>query len=287
VSAGVPRIVRGFADIEEGQVHYRQAGQSRPGQLPLVMFHASPGSSRTLEPLMQTLAAGRRVIALDTLGNGDSCAPITEKPDVAYFAQAHLRALSAMGIDRFDAWGAHTGANIACELGIECPHRVRSVTIDGIGLYSPEEQADLLAHYLPPLRIDTQGSQFHQLWNFVRDAYLFWPWYRQDSAHRRPTGLPSADDLHDKAVEVFKAARTFHLSYRAALAYPKEQRLPLLKVPTLLTCSRHDMLQVYFEQVRALVQPTQSALTAGWTHAQALQETAAVYERFLEGLPPQ
>ena len=286
MSASAPRILRGFVDIEEGQVHYRQAGQARPGQLPLVMFHASPGSSRTLEPLMQTLAAGRRVIALDTLGNGDSCAPIREKPDVAYFAQAHLRALSAMGIDRFDAWGAHTGANIACELGIEYPHRVRSVIVDGIGLYGAEEQADLLAHYLPPVRIDTQGSQFQQLWNFVRDAYLFWPWYRQDSAHRRPTGLPSADDLHDKAVEVFKAARTFHLSYRAALAYPKETRLPLLKVPTLLTCARNDMLQVYFERVQALVPHARAVLTAGWGHAASLKDTAAVYERYLEELPP-
>lgn len=285
MSTDTVRIARGFADIDEGQVHYRQAGQSRPGQLPLVMFHASPGSSRTLEPLMQVLAARRRVIALDTLGNGDSCAPAPDDPDLAYFANAHLRALTALGIDRFDAWGAHTGANIACEIGIENADRVRSVTIDGIGLYSAQEQADLLAHYLPQVPIDTQGSQFHVLWNFVRDAYLFWPWYRQDSAHRRPIGLPAAGDLHDKAVEVFKAARTFHLSYRAALRYPKADRLPLLKVPTLVTCARGDMLHTYLEAVCALVQPTQSATTAGWGTPDALRETADVFERFLDQLP--
>lgn len=279
------QVTRGFTTIEEGQVHFRQAGQARPGQLPLVMFHASPGSSRTLVPLMQVMAAHRQVIALDTLGNGDSCAPVSEAPDLSYFAQAHLRALTALGIERFDAWGAHTGANIACELGIEHPERVRSVIIDGIGLYSESEQADLLAHYLPQVQIDQQGSQFHLLWNFVRDAFLFWPWYRKDSAHRRPTGLPSADDLHDKAVEVFKAARTFHLSYRAALSYPKATRLPLLKVPTLLTCAQSDMLHAYLQEVRALVQPTQTVTTAGMADANALQETAAVYERFLDSVP--
>jgi pimeloyl-ACP methyl ester carboxylesterase len=270
--------------IEEGQVHYRQAGETQAGQLPLLMFHASPGSAKSLEPLMQVLARNRRVIALDTLGNGDSCAPRQDNPDLAYFAQAHLRAITAMGIAQFDAWGAHTGANIACELAIENSDRVRSLIIDGIGLYSPQEQAELLMHYLPSVHIDQQGSQFHLLWNFVRDAYLFWPWYQKDSQHRRAIGLPNASELHDKAVEVFKAARTFHLSYKAALSYPKEQRLPLIKVPTLLTCSRHDMLHVYFQKLADLVNPTRAESTAGLGTPDALQETAAVFERFLDDL---
>ena len=278
------KIARGFVSIDEGQVHYRQAGTSQPGQVPLVMFHASPGSAKSLEPLIQVLAQGRQVIALDTLGNGDSCAPSQEAPDLAYFAQAHLRAITAMGIAQFDAWGAHTGANIACELAIENSERVRSLIVDGIGLYSPQEQAELLQHYLPSVLIDQQGSQFHLLWNFVRDAYLFWPWYQKDSQHRRAIGLPQAAELHDKAVEVFKAARTFHLSYKAALSYPKEQRLPLIKVPTLLTCSRHDMLHVYFEKVAALVKPTRAQSTAGLATPEALQETAALFEHFLKDL---
>jgi len=169
-------------------------------------------------------------------------------------------------------------------LAIENSDRVRSLIIDGIGLYSPQEQAELLKHYLPSVHIDQQGSQFHLLWNFVRDAYLFWPWYQKDSQHRRAIGLPHASELHDKAVEVFKAARTFHLSYKAALNYPKEQRLPLIKVPTLLTCSRHDMLHVYFEKVSDLVKPTRAQSTAGLGTSEALQETAALFERFLNDL---
>lgn len=275
-------VLRGFVSIAEGQVHYRHAGQHHVGSTPLVMFHASPGSAQTLEPLIGRLARHRHVIALDTLGNGDSCAPQALEPDVAYFAQAHLRAISALGFDRFDAWGAHTGANLACELAIEHPERVRRLIIDGIGLYPPDEQADLLQHYLPKVQLDTRGSQIHQLWNFVRDAYLFWPWYRQDSEHRRPTGLPDANTLHDKAVEVFKAARTFHLSYRAALRYPKAQRLPLIRVPTLVSCARQDMLFTYYDAVCALVNPTQSAVTPGTGTAQALETSARIFEQFLD-----
>ena len=40
-------IRRGFADIDEGQVHYRTAGNGDP---PLVMFHMSPTSSQHLDP---------------------------------------------------------------------------------------------------------------------------------------------------------------------------------------------------------------------------------------------
>jgi pimeloyl-ACP methyl ester carboxylesterase len=66
------RIRRGFADVAEGQVHYREAGQSAQGGLPLLMLHASPGSAKLLEPLMGELGRRRRVVATDTLGNGDS-----------------------------------------------------------------------------------------------------------------------------------------------------------------------------------------------------------------------
>ena len=100
------QIVRGFVDIAEGQVHYRQAGSSPPGQPPLVMFHASPGSAKSLEPLMQVLASRRRVIALDTLGNGDSCAPHPENPDLEKCLTIKLMLLDTM-LDKVDSSTLH------------------------------------------------------------------------------------------------------------------------------------------------------------------------------------
>ena len=67
---GTPAIRRGFADIAEGQVHYREAGRAQSAALPLVMLHASPGSAKLLEPLMRPLAArlhdeaGSRVVIM-------------------------------------------------------------------------------------------------------------------------------------------------------------------------------------------------------------------------------
>lgn len=278
--SAMTKVRRGFVDVAEGQVHYREAGTPAAGRAPLVLLHASPGSAKALEPLLRALGAHRHVIAPDTLGNGDSSAPAEGQTEVAYFADAHRRALEALGIERFDLYGTHTGANIACELAIGHPGRVRSLIVDGIGLYGDEEQAEMLARYVPRVAIDQNGSQFHLLWTFVRDAYLFWPWYRKDAAHRRPTGLPDADALHDKVVEVLKAARTFHIPYQAALAYDKRARLPLVRVPTLVTCAADDMLFEYLAGVQALMPAAQCASHRGMTSP----ETVALFERFLDGV---
>ncbi|MDO9436358.1 alpha/beta fold hydrolase [Hydrogenophaga sp.] len=276
------RVRRGFVDVSEGQVHYREAGVAQDSRLPLVMLHASPGSARMLEPMMRALAPGRRVVATDTLGNGDSSAPQEASGSIAYFADAHLRALDALGLERFDLYGSHTGANIACEIAIAHPQRVRRLVLDGVSLYSPEERADMLEHYAPGVALDQQGSQFKWVFDFVRDVYLFWPWYRRDAQHRRNLGLPGADELHDKTVEVLKAVRTYHIAYRAAIGYDKAPRLPLVRVPTLLACASTDMFMEYFDAVKALMPTATPLITPGQGTRDALLATARHFERFLD-----
>ncbi len=279
-------IRRGFVDVAEGQVHYRTAGSSAAAGPPLVLLHASPGSAKTLEPLLAAFADTRRVIAPDTLGNGDSSAPASRDAELSYFAAAHVRALDALGVHDFDLYGTHTGANLAIEIALSHPERVRSLILDGISLYSEEERTDMLTHYLPDVQIDATGSQLHLIWHFVRDAYLFWPWYRRDKEHRRAIGLPSATDLHDKTLEVLKAASTFHISYRAALAYRKEDRLPALRVPTLLACSATDMLIEYLEKVGGLLPQARQVTTPGVGSPEAARRTAEIFEAFMRSPAP-
>ena len=275
-------VRRGFVEVPEGQVHYRHAGTRTQAKPPLVMLHASPGSAKLLEPLIRAFGAARYVVATDTLGNGDSSPPRIEAPALAYFVEGHVSALDALGIEQFDLYGTHTGANIACEIAIAHPRRVRRLILDGVSLYSAEERADMLANYAPAVAIDRTGSQFNRIWHFVRDVYLFWPWYKPDGAHARRIGLPGADELHDKVVEVLKATRTYHLSYRAAIAYDKEPRLPLIKTPTLLACSGSDMFMEYFERVKALMPSATPIVTQGTGSEAALRGTVRQFEKFLD-----
>jgi pimeloyl-ACP methyl ester carboxylesterase len=218
-------MLRSFVAIQEGQVHYRTAG--RHGR-PLVMIHNSPGSSRSLAPLLAALARNRHVIAADTLGNGDSAAPVPSRPNIAYFADAHIRTLDALRLKEVDLYGYGVGASIACEMAIALPDRIGRVLLHDMPNYLPADRDGLLASYARRATPDPEGTQFQRLWNIARDAHLFSPWYRRDAAHLHGRGIPTADEMHYEVVELLKAIDTYDLPARADCLYSRCDRLPLL-----------------------------------------------------------
>lgn len=238
-------IKRGFADLPHGQMHYRQAGSGAP----LLMLHASPGSSRQLVSLISGFADQARVIAPDTPGNGDSVPLKDGEPTIAELAEAQLRFLDAVGLDQVDLYGSHTGAAIAAELAIIAPDRVRAVVLDGVSALTPEELEDILANYAFPFTPDREGAYLIRLFQFCRDQYFFFPWYNRTREGRRDGGLGTAADLHAWVTEVMKANETYHLNYRAAFKWPAWERLPLLKVPALLMAAQTDPLFGVTEQL--------------------------------------
>ncbi len=251
-----------------------------------MLFHSSPASSVTLTALIARFGRERRVYAIDTLGNGDSAAPALDRPDIAYFADAHLRAIDALGLAVVDLYGAHTGGCIAAEVSIRAPARVRSMILDGLSFYSEQERTDLLKRYAPAVPLDQSGSQLNYFWHFVRDTYLFWPWYERNPAHSLMGGLPAAGDLHDKLVEVLKAARTYHLSYNAAFAWSKSERLPLVRTRTLLACAEDDAFMRYQDPVCALMPQAERAVTKGIRSDASTEATLARFKQFLDGDGP-
>jgi hypothetical protein len=167
-------------------------------------------------------------------------------------------------------------------MAIAAPGRVRRLVLDGMSLYAAEEQAEMLREYAREYPPRPDGTHLMQVWSFVRDAYLFWPWYRQDAAHRREIGVPPPAALHEKTVEVLKALATYHIPYRAAIGYDKAARLPLVMVPTLLACARTDMLQRYFNAVAALMPAAAQAITPGVATPADAAETARAFRAFLD-----
>ena len=114
-------IRRDFADLPTRQVHFRHAGEGPP----LLMLHASPGSSKQLEGKIEALSRHHRVIAPDTPGNGDSTPLDIAAPAISDYAAALVQFLDAMGLEQCDVYGSHTGANIGLELAVRSPERVR------------------------------------------------------------------------------------------------------------------------------------------------------------------
>jgi pimeloyl-ACP methyl ester carboxylesterase len=271
---------RGFADVVGGQVHYWEAGSGRG--FPLIMLHPSPGSARMLRPLLSVMAASRRVIAVDTRGNGDSSPLLDEQPEIADFARATLEAIDAFGIDRFDLFGSHTGASIATEIAIQAPQRVHRLILESMGLWDATLQAEHLAKNAPHIQPDSIGSQFNWAWHYCRDQHLFWPWYDRRAEARLTTGLPEASALHEFVVEVLKAIPSYHTSYRAAARYPKRDRLPLIRTPTLVSSAELDPLHRYLDEMHLLVPRSRRASMKEMETPPGLAEAARVYSAFLD-----
>lgn len=232
-------IKRGFVDLPHGQTHYRMAGTE--GE-PLLIVHASPGSSRQQVRLIEDFAGEARVFAPDTPGNGDSEPLGSEEPAMTDLAAAVLKFLDAKGLERVRVYGSHTGASIATELAIMAPERVSHLVLDGLSAMNEEDLKDVLEHYAFPFVPDLDGAYLIRLFQFCRDQYLFFPWYKRTRAGRRDGGLGSAEDLHAWITEVMKASQTYHLNYRAAFKWQPAPRLPLVQCPTLLMAAINDPL---------------------------------------------
>lgn len=266
-------VRRGFIELDDAHIHFRYAGQDS-GRRPLVLIHASPSSSLGLINLIKAFSSDRRVIAPDTLGNGDSVADIPDNAPISYFAKHLASALEKLGLVKYDLYGTHTGASLATEMAIMYPKRIGAIVLDGVGLYTPQLQQELLERYAPEVKLDHQGTYLMWVWHFVRDTFMFWPWYRLDQESRRSIGVPTPRLLHNKVVEVLKAAETYHHSYRAAIGYNKRANIPRLMVPTMAACAHDDMLSVYFDELGALVPGGQKCWTNG-ANSPALAELTA------------
>jgi pimeloyl-ACP methyl ester carboxylesterase len=232
-------IDRRFVRLAEGLVHVREC-PALPGhehEPPLYLMHAGPASARGLEPLMTALRQhgfGRRMIAPDTLGNGDSAPPAPERPDIAYFADSVRRVLDALGAAAVDVYGAHTGCRTAVELSILFPARVGRVVFDGIAEYDGELKAQIMAHYAPEIEPDEMGRHLVWAFHFIRDQVFHFPYFMRDPAHRTVRAMPSAEHLHAQTLDVLKALSTYHKPYLAAFAYEPTRRLPLIRCPVLV-----------------------------------------------------
>ncbi|WP_165321574.1 alpha/beta fold hydrolase [Rhizorhabdus phycosphaerae] len=230
-------IERAFIRLEEGQIHLRRLAAVDPSASPLLLLHASPASSWFMQNLMLALrTAGVRgeILAPDTPGNGDSCAPAPDEPDIGYFADAMRRLLDAQGIATVDVYGTHTGARIACEMAAAFPERIRRVVLDGITEYPDELREAVIANYAPVVEPDAYGRHLIWAFNFCRDQALFFPHFMQQPQNRLAVPIPPPEILHRITLDVLKSLDTYSKPYIAAFRYKAFERMGRIGAPTLL-----------------------------------------------------
>lgn len=236
---------RAFVRLDEGLMHYRHAigaAATAKTACPTLFLHASPASSRSVEPLALAVAyhGGGRVVAPDTPGNGDSAPLRLAQPEITDYAAAMLRLLDALQLERVNVYGFHTGAHIAMEMAIAAPTRIGRMALDGLLWLDEAEREEFLAHYAPALVVDAAGTQIFQGLQFIRDQAWFFPHFKRDPAHNLGGGAMPPELLHALTVDLLKAASTYHLAYRAVFRHRLEERLPRITIPTLLLADDAD-----------------------------------------------
>lgn len=105
-----------------------------PARLPVVCLHGLTRNSRDFEAVAPWLAArGRRVLALDMRGRGQSARDPEARYDIATYTVDVIALLDALGLARALFVGTSMGGLITVDLATQHPARVAGAVINDIG----------------------------------------------------------------------------------------------------------------------------------------------------------
>ena len=123
---------RTYANIPEGQLHYRTEGNGEP----LLLLHAAVSSSNEFTRVIPFMSKYYRVVVMDYLGHAESD-PAPYQYQMIDHARTAVSVLYSLGIKKASILGKNAGANVAAELVINWPERVNRLVLSSAG-YFPE-----------------------------------------------------------------------------------------------------------------------------------------------------
>jgi pimeloyl-ACP methyl ester carboxylesterase len=112
-------------DTPSGRLHVADWGRGHP----VVMIHGLFTSSASFDNLMVRLPEGRRGLAIDLPGFGESVSAKGFTPSWEGFARAVVDAADALELEKFDLLGHSMGGGIAVVVAALWPERVRRLVL--------------------------------------------------------------------------------------------------------------------------------------------------------------
>jgi len=227
-------MIKAYADIPEGQVHYRTEGSGKP----LLLLHQTPFSSEEYSLMIPVLAKGYRVVAMDTIGYGDSDNPPHEY-EIADYARSVVSFLDALEIKKTSIVSHHTGSSIAVEIAAAYPERVEKLILSGCPALDLQEWEPLLSAigYHSGREITEDGQFLVNSWNLLRSL----------SPQSKPEFL-----LKLAALSLDGRTRPYD-AHPAVEHYDIKPRLRLIKSPTLLISGSRDFFLERLEATKNLI----------------------------------
>jgi pimeloyl-ACP methyl ester carboxylesterase len=159
-------VFRTYVDGPFGQVHVRVAQRPEGANAPpLCCLHQSPKSGLEFEVFMAEACRDRTVIAPDYPGYGLSDRP-AEKPSIADYARTCWAVADALGAERIDLFGNHTGSKVAAEMAVQQPERVGGIVMVSAAILNDAERA-MFSDYFTPVPLDEAGTRFSTMWERI------------------------------------------------------------------------------------------------------------------------
>ena len=231
--------------IDGVNLHYLRGGSGPP----LVLVHGL-GSSAAVEFFhnLEPLAAHHRVFAVDLPGFGGSDKPVLEYT-IELFVKAVNDLMASEGVERTALIGVSMGGRVALGLALESPEKVeRLVLVDALGVGTPRRVLAyriLLTRGLGELTLRGTARALRRM--NPATIRRFWGWYLQ-----RPNRVNTLwTDERIANHGTLLATPEYRAAYLSALrsisgmrqlrdGVAVENRLPELRMPTLLIWGRHD-----------------------------------------------
>ena len=235
-------VKRGFVELPEGSIHYREAGSGRP----LILMHNATGSSLYFLDALPLLGERYRAVALDIFGHGDSDPP-PRHFDIIEAARSTFRFTDALGIHNANVLGLHTGASIAAEMAILHPERVDRLIIMGSPDWPEERRVELRNRGDPMYEPSMEGGHLQEAWRYQVKA---------------STKLSTLDALTKAAIASLQSMWWSSSVHKWVEDQYMTERLPLIKVPTMILSGEHDTMIDYVGPHMALLPEGTPAVSA-------------------------
>jgi pimeloyl-ACP methyl ester carboxylesterase len=137
--AEAPEVTKPYFDSDGVKIHYVVQGKE-DGE-PVLLIHGFTTSIEgQWEPVLKALAQDYKVVALDCRGHGGSEKPHDPKKYGLEMAKDAVRLLDHLKIDKAHVVGYSMGAGITLQVAARYPERVRTATLGGAGLPTPERE---------------------------------------------------------------------------------------------------------------------------------------------------
>ena len=150
-----------YADVNGVNLYYETHGAA--DATPLILLHGGLGSGEMFGPILPTLAATHRVIAVDLQGHGRT-ADIDRPLDIRLMGDDIAALIDHLGLGRADVMGYSLGGGVALQTAVRHPEVVRRLVI---------VSAHAWRTAIDPAMLEQQGQLSSAAAEFMKDTPMY------------------------------------------------------------------------------------------------------------------